>query len=137
MSKVAILSPGYPDDPGGVTDHTARLVKNWPEMGADVCVLGDVSQTVESLTARLESETAAALLIQYVPFLYGRRGLSRKPKELAVACEGVGIRVTTFVHEPWVPPTRLPWLILSPLQKRQLRHLMSVSDAVVTAVPAS
>ena len=46
------------------------------------------------------------------------------------------MRVTTFVHEPWVPANRPTWLILSPLQKRQLKRLLAVSDATVTAVPA-
>lgn len=136
MSSVAILSPGYPDSPGGVTDHTARLSRNWSLSGVEARVLGDVSLPVSTLAKEIEARSTAALLIQYVPFLYGRRGLSKLPVSLASSCQALGIRVTTFVHEPWVPPTRLPWLVLSPLHKRQLRRLTSVSDAVVTAVPA-
>ena len=135
VSRVAILSPGYPDLPGGVTDHTARLAKSWSDLGASVRVFGGVSEPVASLVSTIETERVEALLIQYVPFLYGRRGLSTLPEKLAASCQALGIRVTTFVHEPWVPPTRLPWLVLSPLQKRQLRRIISVSDSVVTAVP--
>ena len=77
-----------------------------------------------------------AVLLQYVPFLYGRRGLSLFPGALARAAKGLGMRLTIYVHEPWVPPTRLPWLVLSPLQRSQLRRLVSLSDAVATPVPA-
>ena len=45
------------------------------------------------------------------------------------------ITVTTFVHEPWVPPTRLPWIPLSWIHRRQLRRLIRMSDQVVTTVP--
>ena len=77
-----------------------------------------------------------AILIQYVPFLYGRSGLSRFPARIARAAKVAGLRVTLFVHETWVPPTRLPWRILSPLQRGQLLRLRRLPDAVVTAVPA-
>ena len=74
-------------------------------------------------------------LIQYVPFLYAGRGLSRFPEALARAARAEGIRVTVFVHEPWVPPTRPLWKILSPLQRRQLLRLVKHVDRVVTPVP--
>ncbi len=77
-----------------------------------------------------------AILIQYVPFLYGRRGLSRFPRRLATDARQSGIRVGVFVHEPWVPRTRLPWLILSPLQRSQLRRLLTACDVAFTPVPA-
>ena len=136
VSTVAILSPGFPDTPGGVTDHTARLVQSWSDLGTTVRVLGDITESIDSLTSALDVNRIEALLIQYVPFLYGRRGISPLPRTLAECCQALGVRVTTYVHEPWVPPTRLPWLVLSPMQKRQLIRVLSVSDATVTAVPA-
>ncbi len=78
----------------------------------------------------------AAALIQYVPFLYGRRGLSRYPERIAAASRRAGIRVTVFVHEPWVPLTRPRWLVLGPLQRLQLHRLMRLVDGAATAVPA-
>lgn len=132
LVSVAILSPGYPDTPGGVRDHTARLVRHWSG-DREVRVLDGDSATPPDGLPSLDVD---ALLIQYVPFLYGRRGLSRLPERMAGAARRAGIRVTTFIHEPWVPPTRPPWWILSPLQRRQLRRLVDVSDAAVTPVPA-
>lgn len=127
MTTVAILSPGFPHVPGGVTDHTARLVARWRTRDLAVHV-ADLSRPDLALAAH-------ALLIQYVPFLYGRRGLSAELEALVEEAGRREIRVTLFVHEPWVPPTRLPWLVLSPLQRRQLGRLARVADAVVTPVP--
>lgn len=135
MSGVAILSPGYPQSLGGVTDHTHRLVSHWstPEMPAHV--LAETTAPPSEVIGALAASGIDALLIQYVPFLFGRRGVSSYPERLARTARAAGLRVTTFVHEPWVPPTRLPWLVLSPIQRRQLRRLIAVSDATVTAVP--
>ncbi len=136
MMPVAILSPGYPDTPGGVTDHTARLVANWESSGAEVTVVGQCDTDPEKAVAQLDTTSIQGVLVQYVPFLYGRRGLSQYPERLAKSARTRGIRVTTFVHEPWVPANRPQWWILSPLQKRQLRRVLGASDATVTAVPA-
>ena len=135
MASIAILSPGFPGTRGGVTAHTKRLARAWSDSGHETTVIGDLSDGPEVVVERLHDANAKYLLVQYVPFLYGRRGLSRVPERIARQARNRGIRVTTFVHEPWVPPTRLPWLVLSPLQRWQLRRLLGLSDAVVTAVP--
>ena len=134
-TSIAILSPGFPDSAGGVTAHTHRLVRNWSDSGHGVTVISNLSEGPKSAMERLREAGAKFLLVQYVPFLYGRRGLSRFPERLVRRASGAGIRVTTFVHEPWVPPTRLPWVVLSPLQRRQLKGILAVAHAVVTSVP--
>lgn len=134
MSAIAIVSPGWPDLPGGVTDHTSRLAAAWRATG--VQVVGDPGGSPGALIDRLAGRGVRALLLQYVPFLYGRRGLSRTPRRLLRAARARGLRTTVFVHEPWVPPTRIPWLVLSPLQRSQLARLLGDADAVVTPVPA-
>jgi hypothetical protein len=136
VSAVAILAPGYPNDRGGVTDHTARLVRHWSRDGREVVVLGARQGEPREVVASWRARGVAAALVQYVPFLYGRRGLSRFPGALARAAREAGIRLSIFVHEPWVPPTRLPWLVLSPLQRRQLLALLRLATAAATPVPA-
>ena len=133
---LAILSPGFPSTPGGVTDHTHRLVGHWGAAGHVVRAIGNTSADPEALAADLAASEVGAVLIQYVPFLYARRGVSSWPERFARAARARRLRVTLFVHEPWVPLTRLPWLVLGPLQRRQLRRLVRVADCVVTAVPA-
>ncbi|HEY2824922.1 MAG TPA: hypothetical protein VGI83_05185 [Gemmatimonadales bacterium] len=135
MTGAAIVSPGYPAIPGGVTDHTARLVRHWSVSGP-VPVFSERAGDAPAIVERWHRDGLRAVLLQYVPFLYGRRGLSRFPEQVAVAARARGLRCTVFVHEPWVPPTRLPWLVLSPLQRRQLFRLLARADGCVTAVPA-
>jgi hypothetical protein len=101
-----------------------------------VTVLGTTAAPPETTVAAWRDDGVAAILIQYVPFLYARRGISRFPLRIARAARAARLRATVFVHEPWVPRTRLPWLILSPLQERQLRRLLTVCAAAVTPVPA-
>lgn len=136
MSTIAIVSPGFPEVPGGVTDHTRRVARHWRDGGRVVQVQGSVGEEPEAVAKRWHSEGVDAVLLQYVPFLYGRSGLSLFPGALARAVKALGMRLTVYVHEPWVPPTRLPWLVLSPLQRSQLRRLVARSDAVATPVPA-
>jgi hypothetical protein len=135
MTVIAILSPGHPTVPGGVTDHTGRLVRHWSQRH-EVVVASDLREAPDEVVARWAARGATAALIQYVPFLYGRRGVSRYPERVAVACARAGIRVTVFVHEPWVPLTRLPWLVTGPLQRIQLHRLIRRASASATPVPA-
>lgn len=136
MTRIGIVSPGFPEHPGGVTDHTARLRRHWNDAGHEVEVLGTRDETPQAVADRWRVEGVEAVLIQYVPFLYGRWGISRFPGQVARAARARGMRTTLFVHETWVPPTRLPWLVLGPLQRRQLRQLLPRVDAAVTPVPA-
>lgn len=134
--SVGIVSPGYPEIPGGVTDHTARLVRHWSQAGHEVVVLSARAEHPERIVAAWRERGVRAILMQYVPFLYARRGLSRFPHRIAAEAHAAGLRTAVFVHEPWVPPTRLPWLVLSPLQRRQLRRLLQICDVAITPVPA-
>lgn len=136
MKSIAILSPGFPDQPGGVTDHTTRLKTSWTAAGYSVRAIGRLDTAAEQIAQELQRDGTAGLLIQYVPFLYGRRGVSSFPERLARCASASDIRITVFVHEPWVPLTRLPWLVLSPIQRVQLRRLARACHTVVTAVPA-
>lgn len=135
MTRIAVVCPGYPDVPGGVNDHTHRIIGSWSAGHDPVLALGN-QESPATAVAEWVSRGVSAVLIQYVPFLYARFGLSRFPAAIARAARARGLRITLFVHEPWVPPTRLPWLVLSPLQRRQLLRLTQLVDAVVTAVPA-
>ena len=77
-----------------------------------------------------------SLLIQYVPFLYARRGLAPLLIASVARAARIGVRVGLFIHEPWVPPTRLVWRLTGPPMRRQLLALVRHADAVFTPVPA-
>jgi hypothetical protein len=88
-----------------------------------------------SLARRWRSAGVRAVLLQYVPFLYGRRGISTYPEELVDAAEREGIPTVLFIHEPWVPFTRPQWLVSGLIQRRQLTRLVRRVAAAVTPVP--
>src|SRR5438105_9745364 len=98
MSFIGIVSPGYPGTPGGVTDHTARLVRHWRDEGHEVLVAGDVGDPAATIT-EWRRRGVRGVLVQYVPFLYARSGVSSYPERLATAAREAGIRVVVFVHE--------------------------------------
>ncbi len=133
--KLGILCPGYGHARGGVIDHTRRIARSWSKRGPQVLVADDLRVDPRALAARWHEEAVTAVLIQYVPFLYGRRGLSRFPLQLTRSLRQLGVRTVVFAHESWVPPSRLPWLLLSPLQRNQLRAIAGNVDVVVTPVP--
>jgi hypothetical protein len=127
VTALGILSPGFGSARGGVADHTARVLGHWRARGEHPVVLD---------APRDLARFGGPALVQYVPFLFGRRGLAPDLARAVRSALAGGHRVTLFVHEPWVPPTRLPWLVLSPLQRRQLHRLARDVSAVVTPVPA-
>lgn len=135
MTHVVLLAPRLPEG-GGVAHHTQRLVAAWRGAGCVVTVDSSSPLRPERQVGTWADAGATALLVQYVPFLYSRFGLSRGLVRLVRLARSTGLLVTLFVHEPWVPPTRLPWLVLSPLQKRQLLRLVRLANQTVTAVPA-
>jgi hypothetical protein len=79
---------------------------------------------------------AGTLLVQYVPFLFARRGVAPALVRSIAQLHRAGTRIGIFVHEPWVPPTRLVWRITGPLMRRQLLALVRHASAVYSPVPA-
>ena len=70
MSGIAIVSPGFPDRAGGVTDHTARLTRHWGRERR-VVTYGTAEGDPEALAEawRRADEAREALLIYSAPRL--------------------------------------------------------------------
>ena len=151
--RLGLYCPDLPPVRGGVADHTLVLARALAAHGIDVTVLGrrgdpavfrpipcrvGVSHRpgATGLAAACRAMGLTHLLVQYVPFLFARQGLA----PLLVASVGhaarMGVRVGLFIHEPWVPPTRLVWRLTGPPMRRQLLALVRRADAVFTPVPA-
>ena len=151
--RLGLYCPELPPARGGVADHTLALARALAERGTDVVVLGregdpglfDPIPCRVGVTHRggphgLAESCAAlgvgALLVQYVPFLFARRGIAPALVRSIAQLQRVGTRIGIFVHEPWVPPTRLVWRITGPLMRRQLLALVRRASAVYSPVPA-
>jgi len=147
--RVALYCPDLPPVPGGVADHTLALARALAARSADVVVLGRrgdpaslaplpcrLDVTPRSLPAAVAAAGAAALIVQYVPFLYARYGLAPSLVRAAGRIRRTGVRIGVLVHEPYVPFTRLPWLATGWPMRWQLKALLARADAVWSPVPA-
>lgn len=79
--------------------------------------------------------TSDLVVLQYNPFLYGKRGvapmlvtrlwLERLKKDRA--------RLAVVVHEPYVPFSSLRWVLLGSLQRVQLTAVLTAADSIYVA----
>jgi glycosyltransferase involved in cell wall biosynthesis len=152
--SLALFSPDVPGAPGGVSDHTLALARALAGRGASVSVLagrGDPALFVpipcrlgvgpgphggRDLADALAEADADCVLVQYVPFLYARLGVAPRLVEALRRVRRAGIRVAVFVHEPFVPYTRLPWLLTGGPQRLQLRAILRLAERAYAPVPA-
>ncbi len=134
--------------PGGVADHTLVLARALAARSLDVEVLGRRGDpavfaplpcrsgvTPRTLPAAVAAGGAGALVVQYVPFLYARFGLAPSLIRALGRVRRAGIGIGVLVHEPYVPFTRLPWLVTGWPMRWQLRALLAHADAAWSPVP--
>ncbi len=145
---IGLYCPDVPPIPGGVADHTTALAHALERRGTPLAVFGRrgsaegfnvpvrLGITPSTLQNALREFDIRGLFVQYVPFLYARFGVAPTLPPALARVRAAGTRVAVFVHEPYVPFTRLPWLISGVPQRLQLRALVRNADRVYTAVPA-
>jgi glycosyltransferase involved in cell wall biosynthesis len=75
------------------------------------------------------------LILQYVPFLYARLGVSPALVKAIRRLDREGVGLAIIVHEPYVPFTRLPWVVTGLPMRRQFRAIVRCAAAVYTPVP--
>lgn len=145
---IGLYCPDLPPVPGGVADQTLMLARALRSRGAPCTVLGSrgdpelfapvpvrLGVTPAGLPQAARELGLDSLFVQYVPFLYARRGVAPALCPALRATRNEGTRVALFVHEPFVPFTRLPWLATGVLQRLQLRCLVRAASRVYTPVP--
>jgi hypothetical protein len=152
--SLALFSPDVPGAAGGVADHTLALARALAGSGVAVSVFagrGDPARFApipcrlgigpgphggRDLAGALAEAGADWLFVQYVPFLYARLGVAPGLVTALRRVRRAGIRIAVFVHEPFVPFTRLPWLLTGGPQRLQLRALLRLADRAYAPVPA-
>lgn len=153
VPRIGLYCPTLPPAHGGLPDHTRFLALALAARGADAVVLGrtgdpelfrpvpvvlgvHASGGPHGLLESARRSGVEALLVQYVPFLFARFGIAPK---LAIALRRIrdaGIRLAVFVHEPYVPFTRLPWLVTGWPMRWQFRAVVGAADLLYSPVPA-
>lgn len=162
MSPLAILAPRFRPACDGVGDHAAFLahalaarhrviVLTGPE--AEPPPPGTVAEEGNPAIQRLDGLSrcegawvwrawrairgtgARTVLIEYVPFLYARGGISPGLLVLTATLRLGGARVILWVHEPYVPWSCHPkYLVMSLLQRLFLGMLIVLASEVVASI---
>ena len=145
---IGLYSPELPPVRGGVADHTLVLARTIESLGGRPTVLGrygdpalfaplpchvGLSPWRVGRAARLLKLTG--LVVQYVPFLFARRGLSPLLWLGVWRLRRAGVRIAVILHEPYVPFTRLSWLVTGWPMRWQLRWLLGHAAVVYAPVP--
>ena len=86
---IAIYCPSVPPEPGGVADQTLCLARALDALGHRPIVLAgrgeaarfapvpcETDLTPRDVPAAARRAGASVVLVQYVPFIYGRRGVA-------------------------------------------------------------
>ena len=146
---LALYCPDVPPVKGGLPDHTRLLARALQSRGQAPVVFAsrgspDALAPIPCVTGLSPADVAreaaqrkvTGLIVQYVPFLYGRRGISWALCRAARDLKRAGTRLGLLLHEPYVPFTRLPWLLTGWPQRWQLRYLVRRSSQVYSPVPA-
>jgi glycosyltransferase involved in cell wall biosynthesis len=145
---IGLYCPDLPPVPGGVSDHTLALGRALEAMGQGPAVLGwrGDPELFAPLPCRVglspwgvrrvaRARGLKGLVVQYVPFLFARRGISPK---LWLALWGLSrdrVRVGVVLHEPYVPFTRPAWLLTGWPMRWQLRYVLRRAAFVYAPVP--
>lgn len=145
--RIAILAPRLPPDVDGVGDHAVRIATAFGP-GDAVWLLTESAEAPDRfrygdsfgpeaatlILGFLEEKRTEVLLVEYVPFLYARSGIS---PALAGLVRKAGIPVLLVVHEPCYPLSAHPVRALrSILQRMQLKSLAEASARVVATCDA-
>jgi glycosyltransferase involved in cell wall biosynthesis len=73
--------------------------------------------------------------LQWVPFLWGRRGVNLALPLAVAALRRAGFRVVTTVHEPYVPLNSPSRCLYGPVQRLELAIIAMYSAKVVATTP--
>jgi glycosyltransferase involved in cell wall biosynthesis len=144
---LGLYCPDLPPIPGGVSDHTVVLARALETLGHAPAVIGRRGEpwrfarrwgagiAPRELPSAARDLEIDALIIQYVPFLYARLGVSPSLVRAVRALTRAGTKLSVIVHEPYVPLTRLPWIVTGPPMRWQFRAIVREAGAVYTPVP--
>lgn len=149
--RVAIISPRLPPFYCGVGDQSVQLARSLSKLGVSVSIVTSTDQLDSSnedfkvyniisnwglaghhqLKSTLQQIAPDQIIVQWVPYLYNRRGWNFM---LYYVLRGVKAHVTTVVHEPWVELDNFKHVLLGPLQRASLLSLCAVSTDVVMGI---
>lgn len=155
--KIAIVAGSLPPRLDGIGDYSAMLAAELARSAtvtiycaepAHPAAIPSVTirqafnparpQTVKHLRQSIADDVPDWLLLQYNPFIYGRRGFNPfLPLTLrAIKKDHPGVRLAVMIHEPFVPVLDLKHALMTSWQRWQLRHLAYTADLLLCSISA-
>jgi glycosyltransferase involved in cell wall biosynthesis len=152
---MVLVTPKVPPARNGVGDYTYALGKELARTGR-VAIVTSSDQHGERedhafsvlpivprwdlaglrLVRRAAAELDAPVInLQWVPFLWGRRGINLAMPLAVAALRRAGFRVVTTVHEPYVPLNTWRRCVYGPVQRLELAVIATHSAKVVATTP--
>lgn len=122
---------------GGIHQYTLCLAEALrAESGVDVDVLFPRSGRCPSRRGAARAPAGYdALLVQYNPFAYGRRGVAPQlPLHVARFRREARARIALMVHEPYVPADSVRTGLMHGWQRLQLTALMFAADVIFASM---
>jgi hypothetical protein len=140
---IALLTAGSATQADGVRDYTRMLLATLRAMGLDAELFewadgvprgGNGSRRAGLAAAELQA--VDALILQYEPFSFGRRGFAprlplflgrlrwRHPRPL----------IAVMFHETYVDMTNLRWMLMGAWQRAQLLAIQSAADVQLCSI---
>ena len=145
---IGLYCPDLPPVRGGVSDHTLALARALEALGHGPAVLGQrgdpalftplfcrVGLSPWGARRAARQRALQALVVQYVPFLFARRGVSAKLCLAVWRLARDRVRIGVVLHEPYVPFTRLAWLVTGWPMRWQLRYVLRRAAFVYAPAP--
>jgi glycosyltransferase involved in cell wall biosynthesis len=132
VAEIALVCDTGAGPVDGIRDYTLRLA--------------DVLAAVEGVTADVLGQRALhsdlsgydAIVVQYNPFMYGRRGFAPRLLEAMLGIRRLRTppRIGLMVHEPFVPMINWRWALMGLWQRGQLLALHALADVVFASIEA-
>lgn len=140
-----IVTPERPPDCGGVGDYTAQVAEALAESGDGVSVYSPPARrpwtapagieavtlqdrfgrgSVRELSARLDRDPAARLLVEYVPSVFGRRGTNVPFCRWLRSRRNTGGDVRVMFHEPYLYLRWRPDHIVTAFTQRAMAEIL-------------
>lgn len=124
---VIVYRPKHAMD--AIDEYSRRLVDALVDSGHPATYVPDGLPAVRRAVAK-----PAWILLQYMPFSYGRWGIAPDLVRDAVALKrATGAMLGVMVHEAWVPMNDWRTCLIGAYQRVQLRALLLVADVTVVA----
>ncbi|MFL9481544.1 glycosyltransferase family 4 protein [Chitinophagaceae bacterium LWZ2-11] len=158
MKNILIISPNFPPEVCGVGDYTFELASYLSSFNNVGIICSDNEKirqksvslnfnvypiiakwnwtSINLILKKIEEEKPDYILVQYVPYLYQKKGMPFFLLGLYWLLYKKKYRVITFFHELWIPfkTINIKWILLGFIQRCITTAIAFFSAACITSI---